>query len=85
VTVADLFFGWWSWLGKHSSDIWNIVPLCLCGLCGGNLIFARLKTRSDLWLSWKQFFFEHLLIGLEWGFTLSTSILDIIPSLYTRV
>ena len=21
--------GWWNWLGKHSSNIWNIVPLCL--------------------------------------------------------
>ena len=28
-TVADLLFGWWNWLGKHSSDIWNIVPLYL--------------------------------------------------------
>jgi hypothetical protein len=27
--VADLLFGWWNWLGKHSSDIWNIIPLCL--------------------------------------------------------
>ena len=27
--VADLLFGWWNWLGKHSSDIWNIVHLCL--------------------------------------------------------
>ena len=24
--VADLLFGLWNWLGKHSSDIWNIVP-----------------------------------------------------------
>ena len=28
-TVADLLFGWWNWLGNHSFDIWNIVPLYL--------------------------------------------------------
>ena len=28
--VIDLLFGWWNWVGKHSSDIWNIVPVPLC-------------------------------------------------------
>ena len=27
-TVLELF-GWRNWLEKHSSDIWNLVPLCL--------------------------------------------------------
>ena len=27
-TVSDLF-SWWNWLGKRSSHIWNLVPLCL--------------------------------------------------------
>ena len=27
--IADTLFGWWNWLGKHSSSIWNLVPLCL--------------------------------------------------------
>jgi hypothetical protein len=27
--VTDLLFGWWNWLAKHCSDIWNMVPLCL--------------------------------------------------------
>ena len=27
--VSDLLFSWWNWLGKHSSYIWNLVPLCL--------------------------------------------------------
>ena len=27
--VLDLLFSWWNWLGKHSSYIWNLVPLCL--------------------------------------------------------
>ena len=28
-TVQDCLFSWWNWLGKHSSYIWNLVPLCL--------------------------------------------------------
>ena len=28
-TVSDLLFSWWNWLGKHSSYIWNLVPLRL--------------------------------------------------------
>ena len=28
-SVADFLFGWWNWLGKHSSSIWNLVPLYL--------------------------------------------------------
>ena len=28
-TILGLLFGWWNWLGKHSPDIWNLVPLCL--------------------------------------------------------
>lgn len=27
--IIDLLFGWRNWLGKHNSDIWNLVPLCL--------------------------------------------------------
>ena len=28
-SVADTLFGWWNWLRKHSSSIWNLTPLCL--------------------------------------------------------
>ena len=27
--VMDLLFSWWNGLGKHASDIWNLIPLCL--------------------------------------------------------
>ena len=26
-SIPDLLFGWWNWLGKHSSQIWNLIPL----------------------------------------------------------
>ena len=28
-SIADTLFGWWNWLGKHLSSVWNLVPLCL--------------------------------------------------------
>ena len=28
-SVANLLFCWYHWLGKHNSDIWNLVPGCL--------------------------------------------------------
>jgi hypothetical protein len=28
-SVVDLLDGWWNLLGKHSSEIWDMVPLCL--------------------------------------------------------
>ena len=28
-SIPDLLFGWWNWLGKHSSQIWNLVSLCI--------------------------------------------------------
>ena len=28
-SVSELLFSWWNALGRHSSDVWNLVPLCL--------------------------------------------------------
>ena len=28
-SIPDFLFGWWNWVGKHSSQIWNLVPLCI--------------------------------------------------------
>ena len=28
-SVESNLFGWWNWLAKHSSSIWNLAPLCL--------------------------------------------------------
>ena len=28
-SIPNLLFGWWNWLEKHSSQIWNLVPLCI--------------------------------------------------------
>ncbi|KAK9988965.1 hypothetical protein SO802_029204 [Lithocarpus litseifolius] len=28
-SITDVLFGWWNWLGKHSSQVWNLVPSCI--------------------------------------------------------
>ena len=28
-SIPNLLLGWWNWLEKHSSQIWNLVPLCI--------------------------------------------------------
>ena len=28
-SIPDLLFGWWNWLGKHSSHVWNLVSFCI--------------------------------------------------------
>ena len=42
--VADILFGWWNWLGKHSSNIWNLVPLCLMWCIRKGVIGGLLRT-----------------------------------------
>ena len=27
--VVDLLCGWWNMLGRHTSDVWNLVPPCV--------------------------------------------------------
>ena len=27
--ILDRLFGWWNWLGIHSSNVYNLVHLCL--------------------------------------------------------
>ena len=43
-SVADLLFCWYHWLGKHSSDIWNLVPGCLMW---------------NIWTEWNRRSFEN--------------------------
>ena len=44
-SIPDLLFGWWNWLGKQSSQIWNLVPLCILWC---------------IWKEWNQRTFEDL-------------------------
>ena len=80
--VADLLFSWWNGLGRHSLDIWNMVPICLvwtiwkeCNQCtfedvsrlDNQLLEGFIQTLFD----WSR----------AWGFTTSTSISVFMSSL----
>jgi hypothetical protein len=79
--VVDLFLGWRNWFGKHSSVVWNLVPLCLMWTIWwerNQRIFDD-KERSESQL------LELFVISLfewsrAWGFTTCCSIADFIDS-----
>ena len=74
-SVADFLFGWWNWLGKHSSNIWNLVSLCLmwCIWKEHNRQTFEDLDRSDdqLLASFTDSFFDWFRV---WGLTSSLSL-----------
>ena len=80
VETVFLLFGWWNWVGKHSFDIWNIVPLCLMWTLWKECNCCILKIRSGLQLSWNFFYWSQV-----WGLTQCSSIMDFVTSLYLSV
>jgi hypothetical protein len=76
-TVADLVFSWWNGLGRHSSDIWNLVPLCLMWIVWKE---RNRRTFEDLSSSDSQFLdcFPITLFDWSraWGFTTSSNVVD---------
>ena len=79
--VMDLLFGWLYYFGKHSSDVWNIVPLCLMWTIWRE---PNQRTFEDLASSENQFS-EYFVSLFErshaWGLTSSTSVMYFIASL----
>jgi hypothetical protein len=83
-TVADLLFGWWNWLGKDSSNIWNVVPLCLMWTLWWEQNRRTFEDKERSIDELASNFFRMLLDWSRvWGFLQSTSILEFIPSLHT--
>ena len=80
-TVLDLPFGWWNWLGKHSLNIWNLVPLCLlCCLwkeCNRRT-FQDLDSFKDQLLA----FFSGSLFDWSWTWGLILSLRSFVLSYF---
>jgi hypothetical protein len=74
--------GWLNWFGKHSSDVWNLAPLCVMWSLWrerNNRTFENVK-HSVGWL------IEFCMCSLfdwsrTWGFTTSTLVVGSIESL----
>ena len=81
-TVSDFHFSWWNWLGKHSSNIWNLVPLCLMWCIWREhdwWMFEDLDRSEDQMLA---LFFGSLFDWARvWGLTSSDSIPFFLSSL----
>ena len=80
--VVDLLFGWHNSFGKHDSEVWNLVPVCLMW----TVWLARNRcTFEDEELSIPrliQLFFGALFDWARvWGFTPMTSLADFVVSL----
>jgi hypothetical protein len=80
-TVADLLFSWWNGLGRHSSDLWNLAPLCLMWVIWkerNQRIFEDVSSSDSHLL--KRFTSTLFDWSRAWGFTTSTSIPEFISS-----
>ena len=66
-TMSDFLFSWWNCLGKHSSYIWNLVPLCLMWCIGRNAIGGRLRIWIGLRTKCLLSFLVPCLTGLGLG------------------
>ena len=78
----DLIFGWRNWLGKHLSDIWNLVPLCLLWCIWrerNRCTFEDVDSSDDqLLASFSGYWFD---CSRTWGLTSCDSIPLFISSL----
>ena len=82
--VIDLLAGWRNWLGKHSSNVWNLVPHCVMCIIWrerNNSIFEDSVLSGDKLLE----LFATALFDWSraWGFTPSKSILLFLNSLFS--
>ena len=81
-SIPDLLFGWWNWLGKHSSQIWNLVSLCILWCIWkerNRRTFEDLDSSSDQMLA----YFSGTLFDWSraWGLTSSDSLPSFLCSL----
>jgi hypothetical protein len=80
--VADLLFSWWNRLGQYSSDIWNIVPICLMWTIWKE---CNQRTFEDVSRLDRQILEGFTLTLFDWssawGFTTSTSSTEFFSSL----
>ena len=66
-SIPYLFFGWWNRLGKHLSQIWNLVPLCILCVFWRNGIGGLLRIWIVLVIRCLLLLVELFLIGLGLG------------------
>ncbi len=80
--VMDLLFSWWNGLGRHASDIWNLIPFCLLWIvwleCNRRSFEDTSSLDSQLWDYFASTLFDWSRVC---GFTSSPNVIDFISSL----
>ena len=80
--VADLLFSWWNGLGRHSSDIWNLVQLCLMWIVWKERNCRTFEDVSSTDCQLLDCFASNLFDWSKaWGFASSSNVTDFISSL----
>ena len=78
----DLLFSWWNGLGRHASDIWNLIPFCLMWIvwleCNRRSFEDTSNSDSQLWDYFASTLFDWSRVC---GFTSSPNVIDFISSL----
>ena len=81
-SIVDLLFCWYNWLGKHSSDIWNLVPSCLlwtiCTERNRRLFEDEGKTVVQLLKFCQRILFDW---SSCWGFLDCSTVMDFLSSI----
>ena len=65
--VADLLFCWSHWLGKHSSNIQNLVPGCLMWTIWTERNRRSFEDKGELWFNYQIYANGPSQIGLDVG------------------
>ena len=80
--VLDLLFGWFNGLGKHSSDIWNLVPHCLMWSVWHERNSRIFEDKEQSLLHMQESFVGRLYnCSRSWGFTTTSSLPEFAVSL----
>jgi hypothetical protein len=80
--VVDLLCGWWNMLGRHNSDVWNLVPPCLMWTLwherNRHTFEEERKSGNQVLEGFIMTLFEW---SRTWGFTSSITAMHFISSL----
>jgi hypothetical protein len=82
IFIVGMLSGWHNWLGRHSSAIWNLAPLCVMWSLWQERN-RRIFEDEEKSVSHLQEYFSSLLFDCarSWGFTEVSSLPDFVVSL----
>jgi hypothetical protein len=81
--IADLLFGWYNWVGKNSSKVWNLVLLSLMWTIWRERNRRTFEDKEQPKTKLFELFYGHLFDWARiWGYSLASSLADFVVSLH---